>query len=93
MRKKILYFGGADCALCHVKRPVVAQVAQQYGVPVEYRDIADPAQLELCRAFGFRRIPALVLLTDPEDGGLEQRLYGAFGDMINAPALESRLRG
>ena len=58
--KKILYISANWCAPCKAFKPIVAEVTQELGIPVEYIDI--DANSETAEKYGVRSIPTTILL-------------------------------
>jgi thioredoxin 1 len=58
--KKVLYISANWCAPCKAFKPIVTEVTQEVGIPVEYIDIdANPGVAE---KYGVRSIPTTILL-------------------------------
>ena len=58
--KKILYISANWCVPCKAFKPIVAEVTQELGIPVEYIDI--DANPETAEKYGVRSIPTTILL-------------------------------
>lgn len=83
--REVLYFGAAWCRACGEKRPLVEQTCKELRVPLRVYDIDQEADKALALSYGFKAIPALVVL----DAGVP--VYHAVSGLINRPALEQRL--
>jgi thiol-disulfide isomerase/thioredoxin len=60
--KKILYISANWCAPCKAFKPIVAEVTQELGIPVEYIDI--DANPDIAEKYGVRSIPTTILLNE-----------------------------
>lgn len=79
---KLVYYRKDGCAPCVSKKPVVEEAAGALGVPLEYVDVADPANTIRAQQHQVRAVPTVVL----EDAH-GNRLAGLTGGMITPEAL------
>ena len=73
---KFGFFHAPWCGVCHVKAPVVREIAQTLGLPLEEWDIDEEAGRQVAERWRVEQVPTLALL----DG--ERVRFRIVGEMI-----------
>ena len=82
--KKILFISANWCSPCKTFKPVVAEVSQELGIPVEYVDI--DANPDIAEKYGVRSIPTTILLNE---SGVVFKTSGAMSKSMLKSSLIS----
>jgi thioredoxin 1 len=85
MKKSVIYFGAPWCTPCSKFKPIVQQVSQETGTPVQYVDI--DASPEIASMYQITSIPTLII----KDSSTGQILTSARG-VVDKARLHSMLK-